>query len=78
MAFPNPAQLRYSLLYRPRPDALAVRRFVRPGGVTVYHEILVCPPPGHVMDRLMPMMDVLVANSSAVGSEMQARWPESA
>ena len=57
-----------------RSHALA-KRFLRPGGFALYHEVLDCPAPGSVAARTMPIMDALVANSRVVGRAMQARWP---
>jgi glycosyltransferase involved in cell wall biosynthesis len=49
--------------------------FLRKGGYSIYHEVLYCPEPGSVMDKLMPIFDVAVANSRPVQSDMQNRWP---
>jgi glycosyltransferase involved in cell wall biosynthesis len=52
------------------------KQFLRRTGVSIYHEILVCPRPDSLMSRSMPRMDYIVANSEAVGFEMRKRWPD--
>ena len=68
----------YDVLYcigHGRSHALA-RRFLRPGGIALYHEVLDCPAPESVAARIIPIMDGLVANSRIVGRDMRERWPK--
>ena len=77
LAWPFTMSRNFDVLYcigHGRCHALA-KRFLRPGGLAVYHEVLGCPAAGSVAGRNMPIMDALVANSKVVGREMQARWP---
>jgi hypothetical protein len=52
------------------------RRFLAPGGLALYHEVLDCPATTSVAARSMPIMDGVIANSQMVGRDMQARWPD--
>ena len=50
------------------------RRFLRPSGISIYHEILDCPPAGSIAARIMDGMDTAIANSQCVGERMQTIW----
>jgi len=51
-------------------------RFVRKGGWKIYHELVECPAPGSVAAQVAGRMDAIVANSSKVGEEIAALWPD--
>ncbi len=48
---------------------------IKKNGKTIYHEVLACPSVGSIMDKLIPGMTSIVANSQMVGKEIQERWP---
>ncbi|MGO9109690.1 MAG: glycosyltransferase family 4 protein [Thermoguttaceae bacterium] len=77
LTWPLTIRREFDVLYcigQGRSHALA-KRFLLPGGLALYHEVLECPAPKSVAARTMPIMDGLIANSRVVGREMQARWP---
>ncbi len=77
LTWPLTIRRKFDVLYcigHGRSHTLA-RRFLLPGGLALYHEVLDCPAPQSVAARTMPIMDGLVANSRVVGRDMQARWP---
>ena len=51
-------------------------RFVRRGGWKIYHELVECPRPTSVAAQVASRMDAIVANSSKVGDEIAALWPD--
>lgn len=68
----------YDLMYcigQGRMHGWLKQRVLRRGGTAIYHEILDCPRAGSLAEREMRCMDAIIANSSRVGSDMQARWP---
>ena len=50
--------------------------FVRKGGWKIYHELVECPAPGSVAAQVAGRMDAIVANSSKIGEEIAALWPD--
>lgn len=50
-------------------------RFVRPGGKTIYHEIVECPKPGSMGAKVAERMSRLVGNSRVVSSGLRALFP---
>src|SRR5271157_5528597 len=78
LTWPLTIRREFDVLYcigQGRCHALA-KRFLLPGGLALYHEVLDCPAPKSVAARTMPIMDGIVANSRVVGRDMQARWPD--